>query len=323
MDFVKRAREVLEIEASALNQVRDAIDGGFTAAVEAILRCLENSGKVVVTGIGKNLHIAEKVSATLASTGTTSVVLNPSQALHGDLGILNPPDLLLVLSYSGESDELLSLIGHVKRLGSDIVSITGDPSSSLGEVSDIVISAKIDKEACPFNMAPTASTTATLAIGDALAMVLLEARGFREEDYAHLHPGGAIGRSLLVHISNIMRTGSRLASVATGSTVHEAVLAMTEARSGSTGIVDKHGCVIGIFTDGDLRRHIAAAPDKLEMQVDSVMTPCPCCVRDTHLAVEVLKIFEERNIDDILVVDSENHLVGAIDIQDLPKMKIM
>ena len=211
----------------------------------------------------------------------------------------------------------------LRRLGSSIVSITADPSSSLGEISDIVIPARVDKEACPFNRAPTASTTATLAVGDALAIVLLEARGFREEDYAHLHPGGAIGRSLLVHVSDIMRTGNRLAKVTQGATVHEAVLAMTAARSGSTGIVDRDGVVKGIFTDGDLRRHVADAPNILEKQVDSVMTPSPCCVRDTHLAVEVLKIFEERNIDDILVVDAENRLVGAIDIQDLPKMKIM
>ena len=323
MDYIARAREVLDIEASALRQVRDAIDGGFTDAIDAILGCLKNSGKVVVTGIGKNLHVAEKVSATLASTGTTSVVLNPSQALHGDLGILSPPDLLLVLSYSGESDELLSLIGHVRRQGCKVVSITGDPASSLGEVSDIIIPARVDKEACPFNKAPTASTTAALAVGDALAMVLLDARGFREEDYAHLHPGGAIGRTLLVHVSDIMRNGSRLAKITSGSTVHDAVLAMTEARSGSTGIVDEEGRVMGIFTDGDLRRHIADAPDILDKQIDDLMTPAPHCVRDTHLAVEVLKIFEERKIDDILVVDSENRLVGVIDIQDLPKMKIM
>ncbi len=323
MDYLERAREVLDIETAGLNSVRDALDERFTAAVDAILSCLEKKGKVVVTGVGKNLHIAEKISATLASTGTTSVVLNPTQAMHGDLGMLNNGDQLLVLSYSGETDELISLIPAVKRLGVGIIAMTGVTDSALAEGSDVVIEVHVDQEACPFNMAPTASTTASLAVGDALAMVLLEARGFEQEDFASLHPAGAIGRALLVHISEIMRRDARLASVPIGATVREALLAMTEARSGSTGIVDAGGKLLGIFTDGDLRRHIAEDRDILDRAIDSVMTPSPCTIQSDSLAVEALKVFEERNIDDLLVVDGDGKLVGMIDIQDLPKMKIM
>jgi arabinose-5-phosphate isomerase len=323
MDYLKRAREVLDIETRGLQSVRDALDENFASAVDRILRCLDEKGKVIMTGVGKSLHIAEKLSATLASTGTTSIVLNPTQAMHGDLGMLNSEDLLIVLSYSGETDELISLIPAVKRLGVGIIALTGVADSTLAQCSDVVVLAQVDQEACPFNMAPTASTTAALAVGDALAMVLLEARGFEQKDYASLHPAGAIGRALLVRISDIMRYDNRLASVRSGASVREALLAMTEARSGSTGIVDPDGKLLGIFTDGDLRRHISDDPEILEKQVDTVMTPSPCTILDGSLAIAALKIFEERNIDDLLVVDKDGVLVGAIDIQDLPKMKII
>ena len=323
MDYLERAREVLDIETRGLQSVRDALDQNFSSAVDMILHCLDQKGKVVVTGIGKNLHIAEKISATLASTGTTSIVLNPTQAMHGDLGMLNPGDLLLVLSYSGETDELISLIPAVKRLGVCIIALTGTMDSTLANCSDVAVPVQVDQEACPFNMAPTASTTAALAVGDALAMVLLEARGFKQEDYASLHPAGAIGHAMLVRISEIMRRDNRLASIQSGASVREALLSMTEARAGSTGVVDKGGKLLGIFTDGDLRRHIADDPGILEKQVDSVMTASPCTINADSLAVEALKVFEERNIDDILVIDDAGVLIGAIDIQDLPKMKIM
>ena len=323
MDIIGRAREVLDIEIAALQKVRDSLDGGFSTAVRLMLERLASSGKVVVTGVGKSLHIAEKIAATLASTGTPSVVLHPTQAMHGDLGILSRNDLLLALSYSGESDELLALIPAVKRLGVKIITMTGGLQSKLAGVSDVVIGVQVEREACPFNLAPTASTTATLAVGDALAMVLIEARGFRQEDYANLHPAGAIGRALLIRVADIMRTGARLATVPESATVRDAVLAMTQARSGSTGIVDGTGRLLGIFTDGDLRRHIMQDPQILTRDVRAIMTPKPLSVRDDQLAVEVLRIFEAHNVDDILVLDAAGRLVGAVDIQDLPKMKIL
>jgi arabinose-5-phosphate isomerase len=243
--------------------------------------------------------------------------------MHGDLGILAKGDALLVLSYSGESREVLDLIPLVRRLGVKIVALTGAPRSALAKVSDAVIAVGVPREACPFNLVPTTSTTATLAVGDALAIVLLEARGFRKEDYAKLHPGGAIGRALLLRVADIMRKGDRIAAVKSGETVKEAILAMTKARAGSACVVDRRGKLKGIFTDGDLRRHIAGQPNLIHRPVDRVMTAAPITVRDTALAVDVLRVFEERNIDDLPVVDRAGRLVGAIDIQDLPKLKIM
>ncbi len=279
--------------------------------------------KVVVTGVGKNLPIGEKISATLASTGTTSVVMNPTQALHGDLGILAGGDVLLALSYSGESEEILNLIPLVRRFDVTVIAITGNLKSTLAKLSDTTISVAVDREACPFNMAPTTSTTATLAVGDALAMVLLESRGFKIEDYAKLHPGGSIGRTLLLKVSDIMRRDERVASVPSGAKVKDAILAMTRARTGMAGIVDAKNRVLGIFTDGDLRRRLPQQPDLLLCAIDDVMTRNPITVKQDDLAVEVLRVFETHNIDDLLVVDVGRRLVGAIDIQDLPKLKIM
>ena len=323
MNYVARAREVIAIEIEGLQGLRDQLGEAFGAAVELILGTLEANRKIVVSGVGKNLHIAEKVSATLASTGSTSVVLNPLQAMHGDLGILRAGDVLLALSYSGESEELLALVPLARRLGSHVVSLTGNADSSLAKCSDVVVPVRVKREACPFNMAPTASTTATLAVGDALAMVLLEARGFKRDDYAKLHPGGAIGRALLLRVSDIMRTEDRVAKVPRGATVKEALLEMTRARAGSTGVVGEDNTVLGIFTDGDLRRHIADHPDLLGLPIEQFMTPSPFAVTGDQLAVDVLRIFEDHNIDDLLVVDGENRLIGAIDIQDLPKAKII
>lgn len=323
MNELERAREVIDIEIQGLQNVRDELGNEFADAVRLILSALSTGGKIVVTGIGKNLHIAEKISATLASTGATSVVLNPSQAMHGDLGILDPPDVLLVLSYTGESDELLAVLPLVKRAGLRIIAITGMVGSSIGKASDIAIPAAVPREACPFNLAPTASTTAALAIGDALAMVLLQARGVDKEDFAKFHPGGAIGRALLVRVSDIMRTGTQLVSVAKGVLVKDVLTAMTGARSGSAAIVDDAGRVVGIFTDGDLRRHIPDKPGLLDLTIESVMTASPITVTPDMLAADVLRIYEERKIDDLLVVDADGRLVGAIDIQDLPKVKVM
>lgn len=323
LNIVERAREVLDLEIRGLTRVRDSLGADFQQAVELVLHRLRSGGKVVVTGIGKNLPIAEKISATLASTGATSVVLNPAQAMHGDLGILCKDDVLLALSYSGESQEILDLIPLVRRAGVAVIAFTGAGDSTLARLSDASVSVAVDREACPFNMAPTASTTATLAVGDALAMVLLEARGFRMEDYAKLHPGGAIGRALLLRVSDIMRTGDRVPTLRRGQTVKDSMLAMTEARSGSAAIVDQAGRLLGIFTDGDLRRHLARRPDLLELPIEAVMTASPVTVTSDQLAVDVLRTFEAHNVDDLLVVDGRGRLVGAVDIQDLPRLKIM
>lgn len=322
-DYRRRGRAVIQLEIEGLQKVHRSLDAGFTKAVEAIIQATQSGGKVVVTGVGKNLHIGEKISATLASTGTTSVFLNPIQAMHGDLGILAPSDILLALSYSGESEEILNLIPLVRRFGIKVISLTGKAQSSMAKLSDEVISVAVEREACPFNMAPTTSTTATLAVGDALAMVLLDARGFKIEDYAKRHPAGAIGRTLLLRVSEIMRKGNRVASVPCTAKIKDVILAMTKGRSGSAGVLDKSGRVVGIFTDGDLRRHLPQYPDIVNMPVATLMTRNPIMVKANGLAVDVLQLFEKHNIDDLLVVDEHNKLVGAVDIQDLPKLKIM
>jgi arabinose-5-phosphate isomerase len=323
MDFVERGREVMDIEIAGLRKVRDGLGDAFDETIRLLLKALGSGGKIVVAGIGKNLSIAGKISATLASTGATSVVLNPSQAMHGDLGILCRGDVLLALSYSGESQELLEIVPMARRIGVLIVSITGAPDGSLARLSDKVLPVTVDREACPFNMAPTASTVATLSVGDAIAMVLVEARGFRKEDYAMLHPGGAIGRSLLLRASDIMRGGDRLAVVNPDSTVRETVLAMTRARSGSAAVVEKSGTLVGFFTDGDLRRLMANDVSPMDMPIARCMTRNPIAVRGAQLAVEVLNVFENSAVDDIPVVDPDGKLMGAIDIQDLPKFKIL
>ncbi len=279
--------------------------------------------RVVVTGMGKNFHVGQKISATLASTGSTSVALHPSQALHGDLGIVSKGDILLALSYSGESEELLQIVPAVKRLGVKIIAITGAENSAVAKTSDEIICTPVLREACPFNLAPTASTTAAMAVGDALAIVLLEARGFKKEDYARLHPGGTIGQTLLLMVGDIMRKGDRLAKIGVNARVKDAILAMTSARSGSVGIVDKRGKVAGILTDGDLRRLISKKRNIPELPIEDVMTPSPVVIGENALAVEALKIYEERAIDDLLVVDRAGRLVGMVDIQDLPKFKIL
>ncbi|MCC7300753.1 MAG: KpsF/GutQ family sugar-phosphate isomerase [Verrucomicrobia bacterium] len=323
MNFQKRAKEVMDVEIAGLEKVRDSINGNFSIAIEWILATLKNGGKVIVSGVGKNFHIGQKMAATFTSTGTPAVLLHPIEAMHGDFGIVGDKDIVLALSYSGASDELLAILPAFKRRGVKIISMTGDATSPLGQQSDLVLPITVDKEACPFGMAPTASTTVTLALGDALAIVLLEARGFKKEDYAKLHPGGAIGRTLLLKVSDVMRTSDRLAKVPSGSKVKEAVLAMTGARAGCVAVVDGSDRLLGIFTDGDLRRHLIETPDITEVSIDSVMTRKPITLRPDQLAVDILKIYEEKNIDDLVVVDAGNVVVGAVDIQDLPKLKIL
>lgn len=323
MQHQARAREVFDIELAALKAVRSQIDASFDRAVEVILASLTLRGKIVILGIGKSGHIGRKIAATLTSTGSTSVALNSVDALHGDLGVVNDGDVILALSYSGESEELINLLPALKRFSVKIISFTGAIKSSLARHSDIVLSAKVPQEACPFNLAPTASTTAMLVLGDALAMAVLEARGFRKQDFARHHPAGAIGRALLLKVGEIMRSGSRNAVAPQVLMVKDALLLMTQAKTGSVSVVNGRGKLVGVFTDGDLRRRMALNGDVLTQPLAKVMTADPICIRDDALAMEAVKIFNQRNIDDLIVVNSRREPVGLVDSQDLPKMKLM
>lgn len=323
MDHLRRARQVFDIEWAALKSVRQQLDGSFDAAVNIIVETLAQRGKVVVAGIGKSGNVGQKIAATLTSTGSTSVFLHCVDALHGDLGLVSDGDAVIALSYSGESEELLNLIPPLKRFAVKIICITGAIKSALARYSDVVLNVRVPKEACPFNLAPTASTTAMMVMGDALAMTVLQARGFKEKDYARHHPSGAIGRALLLKVQNIMRTGERNAVARENVTVKEALLVMTRAKSGSVSVVNGRGKLSGVFTDGDLRRHMFDDAEVLSRPLSRVMTPKPICIRDDALAVEALKIFNQRNIDDLIVVNARREPVGLIDLQDLPKVKLM
>ena len=323
MSHLAKAREVFAIELAALKAVSAQLDKSFDAAVEIIMATLKQRGKIVIVGIGKSGNVGSKIAATLTSTGSTAVVLNSVDALHGDLGIINDGDVILALSYSGESEELLNLLPALKRFSVKFISLTGNLKSSLAKHSDIALSVKVEKEACPFNLAPTSSTTATLVMGDALAMAVLQARGFKQKDFAKYHPSGAIGRAMLLKVGDIMRSGERNAIAQENLPVKEALLVMTRAKSGSLGVVDAKGRLVGIFTDGDFRRHMASDDHLLTKLLKQVMTRNPIAVRDDALAVEALKIFNERNIDDLIVVNAQKKPVGLVDSQDLPKLKIV
>ncbi|MDB6109072.1 MAG: KpsF/GutQ family protein [Pedosphaera sp.] len=323
MSHLARAREVFDVELAALKGVRAQLDESFDRAVELVVDTLGRRGKIIVVGIGKSGNIGRKIAATLTSTGSTSVVLNSVDALHGDLGIVNDGDLILALSYSGESEELLNLMPALKRFSVKIISITGMIKSSLARFSDVSLSVKVAREACPFNLAPTSSTTATLVMGDALAMAVLQARGFKEQDFARRHPAGAIGRAMLLKVGNIMRTGARNAIARETITIKEAILLMTRAKSGSLSVVNPRGKLVGVFTDGDLRRNMALDGDLLSQTLKRFMTRNPICIGEEALAAEALKIFDQRNIDDLIVVNAKHEPVGLIDSQDLPKLKIM
>lgn len=323
MNYLAEAKNVFGIELAALKKVRAQLDGAFNRAVEIIVETLRRRGKIVVVGIGKSGNVGQKISATLTSTGSTSVVLNSVDALHGDLGIINDGDVILALSYSGESEELLNLLPAIKRFSVKFIAITGNPKSSLAAHSDVHLNVRVPKEACPFNLAPTASTTATLVMGDALAMTVLQARGFKKSDFARYHPSGAIGRALLLRICDIMRAGHRNAVAREDKTVKEALLVMTRAKSGSLSIVNARGKLVGVFTDGDFRRHMSTDNALLSRPLKTVMTKNPIAIYQDALAVEALKIFNERNIDDLIVVNAKREPVGLVDSQDLPKWKIV
>jgi arabinose-5-phosphate isomerase len=323
MSHLAKACEVFNVEIAALKKVRDQLDKSFDAAVEIIVEAIRHRGKIIVVGIGKSGNVGQKIAATLTSTGSTSVILNSVDALHGDVGIVNDGDVILALSYSGESEELLNLLPALKRFSVKIISLTGNLKSSLAKHSDVSINIKVPKEACPFNLAPTSSTTATLVAGDALAMAVLQARGFKQKDYARLHPSGAIGRAMLLKVGDIMRSGNRNAIAEETLLVKEALMVMTHAKSGSLSVVDARGKLAGVFTDGDFRRYMATDGVLLSRPLKQVMTRNPICISENALAVEAVKIFNERNIDDLIVVNGKREPVGLVDSQDLPKLKIV
>ncbi len=323
MNHLAQAREVFDIELAALKSVRAQLDKTFDAAVETIIAALKQRGKIVTVGIGKSGNIGAKIAATLTSTGSTAVVLNSVDALHGDLGIVNDGDVILALSYSGESEELLNLLPALKRFSVKIIAFTGNLKSSLARHSDVSLNLKVPNEACPFNLAPTSSTTAMLVMGDALAMAVLAARGFTQKDFAKYHPSGAIGRAMLLRVGDIMRRGERNAIANENLTIKEALFVMTHAKSGSLAVVNARGKLTGVFTDGDFRRHMAGNANLLAQPLKKVMTRNPICLGDDALAVEALRIFNERNIDDLIVVNAKHEPVGLVDSQDLPKLKIM
>jgi arabinose-5-phosphate isomerase len=314
------ARQVLAIEADAVRALIDRLDERFLAAVSLILA---QRGRVIVSGIGKSGHIARKIASTMASTGTPAYFVHPAEASHGDLGMIRPEDVFLALSQSGESEELLRIIPDIKRQGAKLIAMTGNERSTLAREADVHLDTGVEQEACPLNLSPTASTTAALALGDALAVALLDARGFTVEDFARSHPGGALGRKLLTHVAEVMRTGEAVPSVALGATLHDAVFEITRKGMGMTAVVDPEGRCVGIFTDGDLRRSMERGADLRQTRIDAVMTRGPRTIRPDALAVEAVETMERCKSTQLPVVDEAGRLVGALNIHDLFRAKVL
>ena len=322
-ETIAKAREVLRIEIEGIEALIPQIGDSFVQLVDACVKSLDQGGKIVVTGVGKSGHIGRKISATLASTGSPSVFMHPVEAMHGDLGMLQEGDIMLALSYSGETHELTNMILPAKRLGVPVACFTGFGNSLLARLSDIAVVGQVGREACPFNLAPTTTSTAHLVLGDALAMVLLERRRFTKEQFGLRHPSGAIGRAISMRVSDVMRTGEHVAMVSPETTVKDALLRMTACRCGSVIVAGPDRTLLGIFTDGDFRRKVDQDLTILTRPVEQVMTKTPTCIRADALAVEVLKIVEKRKIDDIIVLDQDGRVAGLVDIADLPGLKIM
>jgi arabinose-5-phosphate isomerase len=317
------ARETLQIEADAILALKDRItsdDGSFAQAVCLLLGC---SGRVVVSGMGKSGHIARKISATLASTGTPSLFVHPAEAAHGDLGMVTENDAFIAISNSGETAELLAIVPIIKRMGAKLVAMTGNDASSLALLSNVHLNTAVAKEACPLNLAPTASTTATLALGDALAVALLDARGFREEDFARSHPGGALGRRLLTHVRDVMRSGDAVPRVTPEVSLNAALLEISRKGMAMTAVVDPQGRPVGVFTDGDLRRLIEQVQDFSKIVIADVMHAGPRSIGPDQLAVEAVEMMEQHRINQLLVTDSDGILVGALHIHDLTRAKVI
>jgi arabinose-5-phosphate isomerase len=318
---LRLAREILATEANAISSLSARLGDAFLAAVALVFHC---RGRVVVSGIGKSGHVARKIAATLASTGTPAFFVHPAEASHGDLGMITPGDVVLMVSNSGESDELVLLTPHLKRQGAKLIALTGDAQSSLAQAADVHLDAAVDAEACPLGLAPSASTTAALALGDALALVLLDARGFSIEDFARAHPGGALGRRLLTHVRDIMRSGTSLPTVGSDANLVQAVVEMSGKGMGMTVVLDAAGRVAGIFTDGDLRRCIDRIKDLHAMRITDVMTRTPRVIGPDRLAIDCVELMETPpKVTQLLVVDDSERLVGALHMHDLFRARIV
>jgi arabinose-5-phosphate isomerase len=321
---VALARQALDIEAQALLGLKERLQGApglaFDRAVQAVLAC---KGRLVVMGMGKSGHVGRKIVATLASTGTPAMFVHPAEAHHGDLGMVQPGDVVLAISNSGESEELTALLPVIKRLGVTLLAMTGKPGSALARHADIVLDSAVAQEACPLNLAPTASTTAQMALGDALAVVLLELRGFKAEDFARSHPGGSLGRKLLTHLRDVMRAGDAVPRVPLDAPFGEVMREMSAKGLGATAVVDATGCVLGVFTDGDLRRKIEAGIDLRSTTAAQLMSPNPRTIRDEVLAAEAVSLMEAFRITTLLVVDASGVLVGAVNTNDLMRAKVI
>lgn len=318
--LLELATEVLEIEARAVDHLKTRLGDAFVAACEL---CMAVQGRVVVTGMGKSGHVSNKIAATLASTGTPAFFMHPAEASHGDVGMITKHDLLLAVSYSGETAEVITILPIVKRLGAKLLSITGNPNSTMAKAADVHLDVSVSEEACPLNLAPTASTTATLAMGDALAVALLKKRGFTAEDFARSHPSGNLGKRLLLRVSDVMRTGDRVPAVSAEVTLRDALFEMTDKGLGMTAIVDPQNAILGIYTDGDLRRTLDAGADVRTTLIRDVMhTGCKTTSADV-LAAEALRLLEENKITSLLVADDNGTLIGALNIHDLFREGLM
>ncbi|MBT8088436.1 MAG: KpsF/GutQ family sugar-phosphate isomerase [Gammaproteobacteria bacterium] len=319
-ELLALAGEVLDIESRAVSSLKARLNDDFVAACEL---CMQTEGRVVVTGMGKSGHISNKIAATLASTGTPAFFMHPAEASHGDLGMITPQDLLLAVSLSGETAEVLTILPVVKRIGARLLSLTGNPNSTLAQAADVHLDISVAEEACPLNLAPTASTTATLAMGDALAVALLQNRGFTAEDFARSHPSGSLGKRLLLRVSDVMRVGERVPAVTADVTLRDALLEMTDKGLGMTAIVDQEHKILGIYTDGDLRRTLDAGADIRVAKIRDVMhTGCKTVSADV-LAAEALHLLEENKITSLLVADDDKTLIGALNIHDLFREGLM
>ena len=313
-------RQTLDIEAAAVSALKERIDGDFARAVALILN---SHGRLIVSGMGKSGHVARKIAATMASTGTPAYFVHPAEASHGDLGMITRDDVLLALSNSGESEELLRIVPAIKRQGARLISMTGAPTSTLAREADVHLDAGVAQEACPHNLAPTASTTAALALGDALAVALLDARGFGPEDFARSHPGGSLGRRLLTHVRDVMRQGDQVPSVSPGTGITDAIVAMSRGGLGLVAVVDEQGKAVGIFTDGDLRRAFEKRIDLQQGTIASVMHPRPHTIDPNRLAVEAVEMMERLRINALLVADGDARLIGALNMHDLFTAKVI
>lgn len=314
------ARDVLTIEAGAVQALVERLDAHFSRAVELLLRC---KGRVVVSGIGKSGHIARKIAATLASTGTPALFVHAAEAAHGDLGMITREDVLVALSYSGEGDELLTMLPVAKREGTPLIAMTGNPESSLARLADVHLDVHVDKEACPLNLAPTSSTTAMLALGDALAIACLDARGFGRDDFARSHPAGALGRRLLTYVSDVMRTGERIPKVSVDTSLLDALREISRKQIGMTAVLDATGRLQGIFTDGDVRRLLERGGDVRGVKLADVMTRNPLTIAPDALATEAAQLMDQRKKNQLLVVDATGALVGALHTHDLMAAKVI